>query len=187
MGDNNPGITMTKMSVSIMLHILALSAIVFMGFTLQQTHYNSTANVLENEAVIIDEAEIRKYQQTFSSGVDVYAEVRNHLNDGLGIYICNSNMKGSSILQTQNCQVYGAKPTGTTTDAANACNVTVSYVNGRFQIPSLSGDYNTDVSPTVDSGEHSLTYIEQSTEWYSDIVYQGNTSNFAGIIFIQKY
>lgn len=205
------GVSLFKMVVTVLLVVLVVGAIVGLSYA-AYSWFNSGTTKLTDQVASIDKSAFSQYDDTQVSGVDVLSALKTYRESEISIFILNKNnmASGSKPLElvtgTADLTPYNycalSKTAAEVTDAtkkakgpghtATLKKATSGTINGCWYLEEgLAWDdttgvltRNTNFSPAT-TKSNTLTYVNQSAQWYCKLVYDYTTNDICGILFVQ--
>lgn len=184
MGDQNEGTKIVGIVVSILLFLVVMAAIV--GLVMWGTNkFNSTQSTMQDQVTGVENAIYTAYDEMEVSGSDVLAACKTYRNSTMNIYVSTKKLNGGNAYDF----------TQATAPTLSTCYAVGYHVNNND--PTLNantGHYEAEIltaSPTAGTGYQALStkgndaYVNPNGKFWSSLVYDTDSGEVAGILFMQ--
>lgn len=190
MGEGTEGKDLVKIAIGVILLLVVVSvvvALVMMG----QNKANSATNDLANSMDQADMLRYDKYNNNEVTGADVVTAVKSFQGQDLKVFIANKGGNGGTAYVPATLtsisgavQEYGYCATSGTSTAPVFDDVEGKWTAEIVPDNVANVTYNTNLNPISDKNS-SATYVRQNGRYYAYLVYDKNTGDMCGLLFVQ--
>lgn len=194
MDDAKEGFSVAKIALTAII-VLALIGIVIAIFMLGSNRVNKSTSDLSDT---MDSAELMQYaayDNVEVKGSDVLTAVKNYQSQNIKIFVATKHLNGGNAYSAtdlsagtgsvSNVYSYGYMGVSGSTDTAPTLNSESGVWEATIVPDDITSEmFNKNFSPLTDKNSKD-TYVSQSGRFWSYLVYDVDTSEMSGILFVQ--